>query len=392
MKERQAAEPDAADRARDAHRGRDPETGRFVSGEEPGGDPPEATPQDEPTQDPAGETPAEEQDTDPPAAAEPSGGETDDPDAAAEKPQRTLVQIPSEHPARQGDIDAIPVETPEQERTLRALINGTYYRRQEVEERDQRIEALERENIQLKSTQSAAERWKQTPQYKAAVERYHEIRDTVGAEAASQFWKGVQRDFETLVNEETEKNWGEVEQRRGQEQARAWVNDAWNRNSSTVPQEVRQLPHFGRMFQQAVRLFDHALAEGHHPDVRTVEDQHNAFGRFFRALLLQDTQVRDAFSKVSSARTQPAGDAPKDDPAAKAAEKKAEEKVRREFAEGRRNSPPNPLAGVGHGSGPDRAAPAPDQGKPKGPVSPHRVEQMARSSARERARQRFGSG
>lgn len=386
-------EEDPAEKARSEHRRRrDPDTGRYVpEGEE------------EVEEEAAGETPAEEGEEPPTAAEEepPEGEAVDAEEGAEETPQPTRVKVDPEHPVAQMGVAELTATTPEEERAIRALLNGTYVRRQELEDRDTRLqkteeqlEQIQRENVRLKSTQSAAERWKKTPEYRKAVEQYNEILEVSGQDAASKYWRGVNQDFKAMVEEEYEGNWGEMQQQRHQEQAESWVQNAWSDATSAVPDEVRSIPHFGRVFNNSVRLFDHALAEGHYPGVETVEQQHEAFQTFFRGQLLQYPAVRQALQEAR-ARIKSA-DEPKE-PAAPAepderAVEKAKDELKKEYAESRRKSPPNPLAGVGHSSGPDRARPPDDDGQPNmNNLPPHKVKRLAAQSARQRARERFNT-
>jgi len=247
----------------------------------------------------------------------------------------------------------IETATAAQAEVVKALLNGTYTRRQEVAGLEAEITKRDEVIARLESQTAAQSRWEGTPEYKAAVERFHEIKEQVSPEAASQYWVGVVRELETMetveYNTRMEKNRELSDKRAGD----SWRSEAF-RNTGSLPSSIRELPQFNGYFQSALESFDAELKLGHYPDVKTTEQMHTRFSELFKQRLARQPDVK---ALISSAN------ANKDKAAAvqvvaneKAEKEKAAAVVAgvKEFKEGvaqnRAENPLNPLGAMGPGA------------------------------------------
>jgi hypothetical protein len=285
-------------------------------------------------------------------------------------------------------------DTQEQADAVRALTNGTYYRVREVQERDAKITQLSEKLARLESGQVAQSKWQQTPEYKAAVERYHQIRENVSPDAASQYWKGVESQFQAIADQEYE---SQISNYRAEADARAgdeFIQEASRLSLAWVPPAIRALPDYDNLFQRAVRGFDAEIGAGNYSHVQTgdVETLQQEFKRYFQSVLVRSTNAQAAMKAASAQQAVQQQTA-----AAKAlAEQRRLERVqqdaveayKRSLAQTRAATPPHPLGQVGSGvSQPTHTTP-PTPGI-SSDVSPQAARKQARQSAREAARQFF---
>ena len=345
---------------------------------------------------------AGDEDTKTPAASPPESGA---PDPAAAKPQLTRIEVPEGHPIRQSGVDAIHVSTPDEERTVKALLNGTYHRRQEVESLTQKLTDLEtkyraerEKNIKLESTQAASEKWKQTPRYREIVEEYHEIRDTRGEGPAQAFWRGSQDELNELVEGEQSERMSAVAAEEAEAVGRTFISDAWDRMSK-LPDYLRQLPDFGRWFSEEVDTLNMRAEKGHYPELARIEKEAERLD--FLHTKLRD-QMRTRFSvepaAVAVLNAQIAAKSKVDAEAQaqakaavaaaeaqriEAAKKQGAEEFKRAAADKRVASPPNPIP-PGTGSGRNGAVPATPVDTSK--LSAEQLRRQMKTEARELTR------
>jgi len=331
-----------------------------------------------------------------PAAAEERQAEAIPEDkAAVERPQTVRVDLPDALKEQGRTHLTVPAE--EQE-LARALANG-YVRRAQLDELRQQLNDERTKRLQLESGLSAQDKIRQTPEYQAKVEKYTKLKDLEEAGelpdgTASEYWRTSQEDLRKLANEEFQQRMQQVEQADVAEAAKVWIADAWQRTQALPPQ-VRELPHFNEIFNRTVAAFDFEVSQGYHPEIKDDDTAHEAFRKFFGARLLAEPGVRQAFDAIrqreaerNSANT---NQAERDRKLREQAEREGAEKLRRQMAETRQNTPPNPMGKVAHqdsGVSPSTLG-EPDANASISNMSPIRAERYLADRAAQRARERF---
>jgi len=324
-------------------------------------------------------------------------------DEAAKPPAPVAIEIelPPGHPIRSMGVEKLVATSPEQERAIRALVNGSYTRRQENERLEKENTDLRREKIERDSHDAASDKWQKSPEYQTAVDQYQKIRDleTSGElppGSASQFWKGFQADYARLAKQEYDTRMGAVEAEADQRAAEAWKSDAWI-NANQLPKLFTGLPNFGLWFEEAVQSFEAEIALGHFPQLRTAEDAHREFRTFFGSILTRKQAVGQAYRQLKQEEQTRAAEQARMEAAAKAAadqrlrEQGAREGVQsfKQDAAARRDAtPPHPLGQVAAASRGRAPANAEGQDIPAD-ASVHTVRKLAKAAAREDARRRF---
>jgi hypothetical protein len=343
----------------------DPATGKFIEGEV----------QQDAARDAGGETS--------PAAAAPPQGEATTAATAAATPQPVKVPIPQDHPIREMGLDALEASSPQQERAIRALVNS-YTRRQQVEEAEQRAVTAERELIRVRAEQSAVSKWKATPEYQTAAEKYHEIADSVGQDAADRYWRDVQNDWKQLAEQEYEQQITTAEAAEIERAYNVWKGEAWQR-AARIPEHIRQMPDFGRWFNTAVETFDFEVQRGSYPHLQPgdTEALHTEFERFFAARVRSQPPVQQLSQQQAAARTreQVARNEAERKRIADDAARNAVEEARRKAAETRQQQPPHPLGRVATAPAPAAAVQQATTTDDRN-LSPHEIQRRAREAAR----------
>jgi hypothetical protein len=310
------------------------------------------------------------------------------------------IEIDPHHPALGGrKLDTITVESQREEEFVRSLLNGTYYRRQDVERSQSRLQQLEEENrtlrrqvIERETVETARNEWEGTPAYQAALEEYTRIKETVGEKAALNYWLGAQTDFQKAAKTKLTERITEDEAQEAQRIAQDWERTAYDRTADWLLPAVRDLPQFAQWFQDAARAFDAELALGLIAEAVDYESMHKAFVPYLQSRLMAKTTVREVLARLSQEQTNQTKAAA--DAAAKAVQdKKAIEdaavaRYLKEQAEKRAVAPPNPLAGVAATSRPVAPAATPEPTQP--PATGHEAKRIAREAGARIARQRFG--
>lgn len=347
---------------------RDPASGRFVKS------------------DAVTETAVDAADLDAPTAERAADG-SPEPKAG---PRPIRVEINPDHPVAGMGIPALEVGDEQQAQAVRALLNGTYTRRQENERLQSQLEEARTQLIQLQVSQASAARFKALPSYAEAAERYQEILDTVGQDAAAMFWRGYeQEELGKIQQEEYATRMAAWQAEEEDAAANEFTQDAWQR-TATVPDAIRALPNFPVWFEEAVHGFNTELetqiALGRAPQYESLEQLHKAFEDYFIARLRREPAAIEVVNRLVAQRNSqfaPVTPAP-------SAEEAAQAKLR-EIAERRAAAPPHPMGTV---AGATRAGRASGTGEPEpldaSNMTTHQLKRAAKASAREDARRRFG--
>jgi hypothetical protein len=173
-----------------------------------------------------------------------------------------------------------------------------------------------------------------------------------------------------------------------------WIADAWQQ-AQALPPQVKGLPEFQQIFEQALTAFDFEVAQGYHPTVKDDDTAHEAFRKFFRTRLISHPSIAHAHRSMKDSETErtrlEAEKAERDRKLREQAERDGAEKLRRQMAEKRQNTPPNPMGKVAHqdsGVSPSTLG-EPDANASISNMSPIRAERYLADRAAQRARERF---
>ena len=326
-----------------------------------------------------------------PAAPAAPGTETKPADAAA--PAAAIrVPIPEGHPLRDSGRTYIEVTSAEDERAVRASLNS-HTRRAEVERLEAENADLRKKQIEREARDAATNKWVNRPEYQVAVEKYKEIKETVGQAEASAYWRGVNEEFARIETEEIATRTAAVEQADIDRAAEHWKGEAWQ-NVSTLPESIRNLPGFSQWFEHAYEAFEAELGLNHYPEVKTADDAHKAFVRFFGARINGRPEVIAAYRSGITSE-----EANRTAAAAKAAEQtRREEQIKRDAVEEYKRTiaaqrttvaPPHPLGNL-NGAGRESTPGTGEAAAPAADLSPSALRRQARQGAREDARRRLG--
>jgi hypothetical protein len=349
----------------------------------------EAEPEKKPEGEPAAEAkPAE-------GAAEPGAKETEAKPAAAE----LVIEIDPRHPAAQG-VKELRVGSEGEARVVRTLMKG-YARHQDVELARERIADLEQQvmlerqgRIALEADRQVRGQWRMTNEYAVCVQRYNEIKDAAGEEAANEYWAGVEARLQEQTNaaytEAVNAAAAQEYERRGE----MWVNQMWER-AKLLPEYLITLPGYQQWFVNAARAFNEELEAGTLPHV-TQDNVDDQFIAYFHSRLIREPSVQAAFQQDRNAKAQKEASAKAE---AEAAERKREaerqqavEDWKKAQAHRRQENPPHPLGSLA-GAPRDRSIQGsePTDEEESAGKSVHQLRKEARRGAREDARRRFGA-
>jgi hypothetical protein len=319
------------------------------------------------------------------------------PEAVAEtSPSPFRVEVDANHPVTGMGEAVIETASEGQARVVRALLNGTYNRRQEVAALEDELAQRDDKIAHMESSAAAQAKWQGTPEYDEAVKTFHEIKETQGAGPASAYWKGATAKLEEMETAEYQLRMEKAKSARNKRAGDSWRSEAWQ-NTATLPAHVRELPQFQTYFKSALESFNAELKLGHHPKVDTNEKMHTAFRTFFGQRLARQPDVMELMRKSSAVKHKAAAAKAAEDETAKknteAAVAAGVDEFKKEVATHRIDTPPNPLGGIGPGQAPGAeaapATPAPDPDAP--PQSAHDLKRANRAAARGDAARRFGN-
>jgi hypothetical protein len=399
QKDRQAArEKEAAETAKAAtekEARRDPKTGKFLPAE--GGESEEEEVAD-------GGDAVGEQDTKPEPADEQVTVQDDDADEAAAKDKAgegIRVEIAKDHPISEMGLDAFTASTPLEAQGIQALLNGTYSRRREVEDLTgqlstvtERYKEAQQRLVELESNQSASEKWKASPEYQAKVDQYQQIKEDIGPEAAKDYWRGVQADYQTLVESERTERAGAIEAQEAADAGEAWKREAWQRIGEKLPEHLREIPGFRNWFEEEVQFLNDRLEAGRLPSVTNADEMHAELVRLVSARLAREPSVQAVYAERRDAeKAEKTAKAKKDEEARRTIEKdkrKAVDDFKKTAADTRKAVPPHPLAGV-PGSGSATQADAEADAAPKlSEMNTYDLKRNLRQQARQDTRRHLG--
>lgn len=279
--------------------------------------------------------------------------------APAPAPTAIRIEIPANHPLRESGVQFFTATSEAEARSLRGLLNGTYTRRQELEDRNAKIQALQEQVVRFEADKTAQEKWQTSAEYAAARKRFGTLQQletdgTLDAGTAEAFWKGIQEDYHKLSTAEFESRWSTIQAENLKAAGEAWRLSAWDRVTAgdVIPAVITQLPNYPRWFDQAVQSFDKELELGHFPHLRPgdAEGMHKEFIDFFQARLIRVPDVRTAVKTAEERKTQDSQVAVTE-AAAKQRERElieqaAIERYKRETASQRSQMPPHPLGNL----------------------------------------------
>lgn len=340
------------------------------------------------TQD-GGEAP--EQDEGTAAASEAAGG-------------RVRVDL-GDHPVAGSGTAAVNVADENEAKVVRALLNGTYERRAEVDrlrkqlsEVRSQLDAKEDEQIQREARQTVEERWKQQPEYKQIVEKYREILEEHGADSAAAYWDGKQSALRELVQQETDERMTAKQQEREQRAAQEWMV-ATRAELNVLPEHMLSIPEFDTWFAEEMTSFEVAADRGVYDAQLQGLSPAQQYGKLqqlfmarFAQRLKREPKIRAAYESQVKANGATPAPQPKVDE--KAIAEKAVEDYKRSVAKSRETAPPHPLGGTG-GEEPglvSRTEPTPEEeGVDLAAMSPAQRKRYHREGARRDARA-FASG
>lgn len=355
----------------------------------------------ETTEEPEGET------TDS-AAATPEA-KTEEKSEEAEPAKAIQIPIGDEHPVRKMGLESLTAKTEHEERVIRALLNGTYARRQDLASaqseasnlREQLTEEREK-RFREEAEKTVKTSWRSTPEYKQCYEKYQEITENVGPEEAAIYWKGVEADLKGLTDTEYKQRVDAQAAEDNQRQAQTFGQDAW-RKANELPEHIRTLPGFRGWFEEAIADFGVAMSNGRYDHIDQIADPverteklHNEFRAQLGSRLVREKEVGAAYQRIKNEQEVKDKDASAATEAAerdrKAIEDAAVEKFKKTIADNRTTTPPHPLGNLGTGVPRTSDSQGSEgDGKPSPNQSVHEIRREQKMAARNDTRRRFNS-
>jgi len=314
-------------------------------------------------------------------------------------PKPILVHLPPV--LREMGVEALSAASPQEERALRALING-YVRRQDVETLRSRNAELERGAAQREAQSAADQKWRASPAYKTASEKYQRL---VELEGSGEIPAGTAEDFRAsfdaqvakLTQAELDERMAVISQQEETERGRAWASEAWA-NVNIMPEAVRSLPKFEGWFAEALETFDAKIERGHYdavlsglPVQERVPKMHQIFMKDFGASLTAKPEVVAIFASLNQREATEKAAA-----TTKAAEEErriakikldAVEEFKRSLA---KTVPPHPLGNLAPASAQNRVPAGHEAAAPAAPQGPQSPRKLAKAAAMERTREHLG--
>lgn len=307
-------------------------------------------------------------------------------------PALIIIPIPEGHPLREMGVTELVARSPQEERAQRASLNS-YTRRQEVATLQAKVDEYERGRVEQEARDAATQKWMARPEYQAQLARYQEIKDAFGEPEAEAWWRGVNAEFDKVAQQEFDTRMGVVDQQRAEQAANAWKNEAWG-NVSTLPMALRQLPGFSNWFESSVQSFNAEMQLGHYPQLKTAEDMHREFVRFFQAKLAAQPEVAGVYKSLTEreeqGRTAAAARAAEEQRRIERVKLEAIEEYKRQEAAKRIATPPHPLGNLAAASRDRMPVAGSEAAEPAADLSPNQLKKSLRNAAREDTRRRFG--
>jgi hypothetical protein len=307
-----------------------------------------------------------------PEATEPPIAEGRPADISAEAPvaderpaAHRRVVLPADHPIRGMGLDALTASSPHEEQAIRALINGTYARRQELEAQAQRAERAEQELMRLRAEMGARTEFESTPEYQQALRQREELA-SVDEKAAERYWKGVQSELEEAASRQLQKLTEEYTEQQVIATARAFVEDVQVAAVENFPTQITHHPRFSDVFDEVRHLYGAALERRELRGEAVVPDR-SEFLDLLKERLIRHPEIRvtiEAAMRAEQLRASPPQpQAPPEIPLSEREriEREAIERFKRESAHA---VPPHPMGALAGAARPQPLtagqAPAPD--------------------------------
>jgi len=334
----------------------------------------------------------------------------------AEKPSETEtetaakpieIKIGDDHPVRKMGLESLTANSEHEERVIRALINGTYARRQDLAQAQSENATLREElrgereqRIRREATDTVSQNWRSTPEYKAAYEQFQEIKESIGQEQADTFWRGVETNLRSLTDQEYKTRMEAVATEDQARQARAFGEAAW-RQANELPEHIRTLTGFQGWFNEELASFGTAMTMGRYAELERIEDPverteklQDAFRKFLGSRLIREPEVTAAYQKIKAEEARQNKDASATAEAAererKAIADKAVDQFKKSIADNRAETPPHPLGNLGSGVPRESDSQgSSDDGKSLVNQSAHELKREQKRLAREDTRKRF---
>lgn len=297
-----------------------------------------------------------------PAAAAPQGSEQVAETTAAEgtPPEPIRIELPADHPLRGQGVEFLHVTDPQQERAVRALVNG-YTRRSEVEQVQQRVRQMEDEKATLQARYEVAqERLRQfiaDPQ-KAAF--YADVKAQYGEDYAQRWLDGELQADEAQVQERLKPYQQEREQLAQQQAAEAFLSNAQTQAAQVFPQWWTGGPSYQQALETAVHTYDAYVERRWQTDQSYKPTEAEFIEKFLKPQFFADPFAAEYAQRLHAQQQQEAqrqAEAEKAKAEAEAARQKelaaqqAVTQFRQEAAQRREVAPPNPLGNVGGARG-----------------------------------------
>lgn len=301
---------------------------------------------------------------------------------------RVVISVPEDHPIyTQNGQKTITAKDPQEERVIRAMLNS-YTRRDEITTERAKRHAAEEEILRYKTRQAASQKFTDTPEYKQSQERYAEIKETIGDEAADEYWQGQQLRFQEMEKAEFATARAELDEQHAQEGAERWVAEARHQAGDGLPKAITSLPVFETLFNQAIEAFNHELIQGTYPKGMNQEQGYVAWKQFFAKRLSTDTDVRAVLDQGRAAN-EGADKTALSNLDVEKIRRDAVEKFKQDAADKRRDVPPHALGNLAAQS--TSRTPVVEKGEPShsAPQTPSELKRASRLASRVAARKHF---
>jgi len=337
------------------------------------------------------------------------------PEPVPEAPKGVQVRLDKHrgHPALEGiKAEALTVGSEEEAKLVQALLNGTYARRNEadalreqIRERDQALLEAQQRIAQIEAGQAATEKWQRTPEYQRAVEKFETIRDTVGQEEASAFWRGIQGDLRQMVDSEYQTRATAIQAEHQARDGQRWEAETRLFVEDKVPDRIRMLPDYGRWYAEELDTFEIKIERGHYPDLARlpVNERSQAMRQAFLAQLnarlggensvralarqtLDDRRKADLEARAKAAQdTKARAEAER-----KKAAQEAVDGFKKEAADKRVASPPHPMGSLAASARPSPNGTAAPEPEDLSKLTQNDLRSRGRQAARQAAARHFG--
>lgn len=344
--------------------------------------------------------PAEEPTTETPEpVAEPSKKLVEQepaPEPEVDKP-KYVIDIDPNHPVASTVKGPLLVNDENTAKAVKALLNGTYVRRNQVSEANRRAEEAEEKFLKLQTRIDAEKEWRGSESYQQKVDKYNrmlalEDQGDLDKGTALEYWNSVQPEVDKKANEKFAAKQTELRQAAAQRAEAEWTDESWVRAQKNIPQAVAALPGFKQYFDDAVGLFSIAFQRGQFRHLRAgdAEGLHREFSTFLNKELVArpevGTALRQAKQSQQDRERQSADNAAAAERERARIAKQAVEDHMKKLAEGKRENPPNPIASLTPASAGRANTPSSNGDEDLANLSPFEARKRAAARVREKAR------